>query len=141
MNIGELSKNVGLPAKTIRFYEEIGLISPPLRRENGYRFYRDSNIDELRIIKYTRDLGLPIKKVKKLMVGCKNGDCAHSKEYLTEEIDEYLKILKQKEIQMFELKGRLTLLKKSLQKNGNKKSKYCCNILGQLTEMDKGGDE
>lgn len=134
MNIGDLSKKVGLPAKTIRFYEEIGLISEAARKENGYRNYLDSNIDELKIIKYARELGLPIQKIKKLMLGCKDGDCAHSKEYLLEEINEYLEIVRQKEIQTFILKTKLNLLKKSLENNNNKKSKYCCNILGQLIE-------
>lgn len=140
MNIGELSKKVGLPTKTIRFYEETGLISEVLRKENGYRSYLESNVDELKVIKYARELGLPIQKIKKLMVGCKDGDCAHSKEYLMQEIDEYLEILIQKEIQMSTLKTKLNLLKNSLEKNNHKNSKYCCNILGQLTEMKEGGD-
>jgi hypothetical protein len=81
---------------------------------------------------------LPIEKVKKLLKGCKNGDCAHSREYLMGEIDEYLTILKEKETQMRDLKGKLIRLKKTYGKNQN--TKYCCNILGQLTEMNGGGD-
>lgn len=141
MNIGELSKKVGLPTKTIRYYEEIGLISETDREENGYRDYSVESVDELRIIKYARELGLPIEKIKKLMLGCKDGDCAHSKEYLLAEIDEYLEILKQREIQMFELKAKLGVLKKNLKENKNKNTKYCCNILGQLTEVEGGGDD
>ena len=40
MNIGEVSKKAALPAKTIRYYEDIGLITP-LRDPNGYRCFRD----------------------------------------------------------------------------------------------------
>ncbi len=143
MNIGALSKKVGLTAKTIRFYEEIGLISPPEREDNGYRIYKEPVIYELKIIKNARELGLPIREIEKLMTGCKNGNCAHSKEYLIKEIGDYLKILEDKEKQMSELKTRLTSLKKTILENdaAGKNHKYCCNILGQITEMDKGGDE
>ena len=43
MNIGEVSERAGLPAKTIRYYEDIGLVRP-LRSDNGYRAFRDSDI-------------------------------------------------------------------------------------------------
>lgn len=141
MNIGQLSKSVGLPVKTIRYYEEIGLVKSATRLENGYRFYGEDDVDVLRIIKYARGIGLPIEKIKKLMIGCKDGDCAHSKEYLTGEINEYLTILKQREAQILELKMKLQILKKSIKENKNTSSKYCCNILGQLTEIGEGGDK
>lgn len=138
MNIGKLSEKVGLTSKTIRYYEDIGLISHASRADNGYRDYDASNVDELKIIKYARELGLPIDKIKKLMTGCHEGSCSHSKEYLIGEIDEYIKILEEREVQMNILKKRLMKLKNNYGKNKN--TKYCCNILGQLTEMDGGGD-
>ena len=39
LRIGELAQTSGVPAKTIRFYEEIGLLPPALWAENGYRLY------------------------------------------------------------------------------------------------------
>ena len=50
--IGETAKITGLPAKTIRFYEEEGVISPALRGENGYRQYPEQSIEELKVLKY-----------------------------------------------------------------------------------------
>ena len=46
MNIKEASGKSGLPAKTIRYYEDIGLIKP-LRDSNGYRAFRDSDVHKL----------------------------------------------------------------------------------------------
>jgi MerR family copper efflux transcriptional regulator len=46
MNIGDASKRAGLPAKTIRYYEDIGLVTP-LRDANGYRSFRDSDMHKL----------------------------------------------------------------------------------------------
>jgi DNA-binding transcriptional MerR regulator len=53
MKIGDASHVSGLPAVTIRYYEEIGLISPG-RRENGYRDYSDSEIGQLCFIQRAR---------------------------------------------------------------------------------------
>jgi MerR family copper efflux transcriptional regulator len=143
LTIGTLSKKVDLPTKTIRFYEDKGLISSPKRLENGYRVYEDAVVDELKLIKYVRDLGLPIKEIKKLMLGCSNKGCAHTKEYLLSEIDTYLGLLGEKEKQMAVLKNKLKKMKNSISSKGlsyNKNPKFCCNILGQLSEMEKGGD-
>ena len=46
MNIGDVAKKAGLPPKTIRYYEDIGLIKP-LRDTNGYRAFRESDIHKL----------------------------------------------------------------------------------------------
>lgn len=50
MNISQVSKLTGLSAKSIRFYEDKGIIKPPVRLENGYRDYADDQIEQLRIV-------------------------------------------------------------------------------------------
>ena len=50
MNISMAAKHSGVPAKTIRYYESIGLIPPAARRENGYRDYGDNDVSTLRFI-------------------------------------------------------------------------------------------
>lgn len=141
ISIGELAKASEVPAKTIRFYEEIGLISSPQRRENGYRVYPRAAIQELSLIKYARDLGLPIPKIKKLMQGCENHDCAHSKEYLEKEIDEYIQLLDNKLNELQELKKRLKSVNRHLpDMKMSSGDAYCCSILGYLAKM-KGGEK
>ncbi|MEI7599537.1 MAG: MerR family DNA-binding transcriptional regulator, partial [Aestuariivirga sp.] len=44
MNIGDAANLSGVSAKMIRYYEEVGLIRPPARNQNGYRSYDKSNI-------------------------------------------------------------------------------------------------
>ena len=66
MNINEVSKAAGLPAKTIRYYEEIGLIRP-LRGANGYRAFRDSDMHKLSFIARARGLGFSIEECRKLL--------------------------------------------------------------------------
>ena len=45
MNISDVAKKTGLTSKAIRFYEEKGLVTPPLRSENGYRSYTQLHLD------------------------------------------------------------------------------------------------
>jgi len=66
MKIGEASEWAGLPEKTIRYYEEIGLVSP-IRSENGYRQFRASDIQSLKIIKGARELGFTIEDSRTLL--------------------------------------------------------------------------
>lgn len=67
MNISTVAKQSGVPAKTIRYYESIGLIPPASRRENGYRDYSDSDVSTLRFISRSRNLGFSIKDVESLV--------------------------------------------------------------------------
>lgn len=66
MNIGVVSERINLPAKTIRYYEEIGLVCPD-RRENGYRHYSDNDIHKLAFIQRARALGFTIDECRQLL--------------------------------------------------------------------------
>jgi Cu(I)-responsive transcriptional regulator len=66
MNIGEVSKKAGLPPKTIRYYEDIGLITP-LRDPNGYRSFRDSDMHKLAFLGRSRALGFTIEDCRTLL--------------------------------------------------------------------------
>jgi len=66
MNIGEVSKKAGLPPKTIRYYEDIGLITP-LRDPNGYRSFRDSDMHKLAFLGRARALGFTIGDCRTLL--------------------------------------------------------------------------
>ena len=66
MNIGDVAQKAGLPAKTIRYYEEIGLIRP-LRSGNGYRAFRESDLHKLAFLGRARSLGFSIEECRTLM--------------------------------------------------------------------------
>ncbi|MGB5863150.1 MAG: MerR family DNA-binding protein [Sulfitobacter sp.] len=66
MNIGEVAKKSNLPAKTIRYYEDIGLITP-LRDTNGYRSFRDSDMHKLAFLGRSRALGFTIEDCRNLL--------------------------------------------------------------------------
>ncbi len=66
MNIGEVSALSGLPAKTIRYYEDIGLIKP-LRTTNGYRTFRQKEMHVLAFLGQARALGFTIEDCRNLL--------------------------------------------------------------------------
>ncbi|EIE52510.1 transcriptional regulator [Salipiger aestuarii] len=66
MNIGQVSERAGLPAKTIRYYEDIGLITPQ-RGDNGYRAFSDTDVHKLAFLAHARALGFTIEDCRTLL--------------------------------------------------------------------------
>jgi Cu(I)-responsive transcriptional regulator len=67
MNIGTAARKSGVPAKTIRYYESIGLIPPAHRTDSGYRSFGQVEIDTLCFIQRARSLGFSVKDVARLL--------------------------------------------------------------------------
>ena len=67
MNIGQAAKASGVSAKMIRYYEQIKLISPAHRTEASYRTYSENDINTLKFIRRSRDLGFSVEQMKTLL--------------------------------------------------------------------------
>ncbi|MDR0807006.1 MAG: Cu(I)-responsive transcriptional regulator [Enterobacteriaceae bacterium] len=74
MNISQAAAKTGLTSKTIRFYEEKGLITPPSRSLNGYRTYNTKNIEELTLLRQARLVGFTLEECKELLALFRNAD-------------------------------------------------------------------
>jgi MerR family copper efflux transcriptional regulator len=66
MNIGEVAERSGIPPKTIRYYEEIGLVAPH-RSANGYRAFRETDLHKLAFLGRARTLGFSIEDCRTLL--------------------------------------------------------------------------
>ncbi len=66
MNIGDVAERSGLPAKTIRYYEDIGFIKPK-RSLNGYRHFDEKELHKLAFIGRARSLGFTIEDCRSLL--------------------------------------------------------------------------
>lgn len=81
LTIKEAAESVGLPPKTIRYYEQIGLI-PALQRGrpglagNGHRLFTQADINRLQFVKRTRRLGLSLVQVKELLTATERGSAS-----------------------------------------------------------------
>lgn len=66
MNIGQAAKRANLPAKTIRYYEDIGLVTPN-RHQNGYRDFSEDDLHRLSFLGRARSLGFTIEECRALL--------------------------------------------------------------------------
>lgn len=67
LTIGELAGKLQLNPRTIRYYEEVGLLPEPRRSESGYRLYSPYEIERLRLVKRAKLLGLSLIEIKEIV--------------------------------------------------------------------------
>ena len=72
MNIGEVATQAGVSAKTIRYYESVGLIPAAVRSDNGYRSYSQTDLHTLRFIHRAREMGFSVAEVEDLLTLWRN---------------------------------------------------------------------
>jgi DNA-binding transcriptional MerR regulator len=65
--IGEVAERVGLSLRTVRYYEETGLLVPERRSDGGFRMYSDDQIDRLALIKRMKPLGFTVQETRALL--------------------------------------------------------------------------
>ncbi len=67
MRITEVARASGLAPKTIRYYEDVGLLPAPKRRDNGYRDYSEADAELLGFVRRARELGFSVKECRSLL--------------------------------------------------------------------------
>lgn len=67
LSIGELSRKTGVKVPTIRYYEQMNLVTAPERSEGNQRRYTSKELERLTFIKHARDLGLKIEAIRELL--------------------------------------------------------------------------
>lgn len=84
MLIGEVSNQSGVPAKTLRYYEDVGLLRPPERCASGYRRYEPEVLERLAFIRSSQALGLSLGEIRSIISMRDAGEtpCAHVLELL-----------------------------------------------------------
>ena len=84
MRIGELARELGVSADTLRFYERDGLLPRPPRGENGYRDYGTADVERARLLLDLRRLDIPLAEAARLAGWCQSGHCAETTAELPE---------------------------------------------------------
>ncbi|MFD2492486.1 MerR family transcriptional regulator [Amycolatopsis jiangsuensis] len=67
MQIGEVAERTGLSLRTIRYYEEVGLVVPSARSQGGFRLYTEPDIDRLQLIKRMKPLGFQLEEMREVL--------------------------------------------------------------------------
>ncbi|MFV2000890.1 MAG: heavy metal-responsive transcriptional regulator [Acidimicrobiia bacterium] len=111
MKIGELGNRANVPTKTIRFYEEIGLLAEPDRALNGYRDYGEDAVARLRFIRDAQATGLSLTEIASILDlrSAGEGTCHHVIDLLErhlEDLDRHIENLQATRGQLVSLTGR-----------------------------------
>ena len=111
MKIGELANKTGLTTKTIRYYEDIGILPEPGRQANGYRSYNPSVIDRVGFIKDAQASGLSLIEVQIILELRDEGEstCGHTVRLLESHLEDV-------QTQIIDLHRTKTLLEKMIVK-------------------------
>ena len=67
MQIGEVAQQTGLSLRTIRYYEEVGLVAPSARSSGGFRLYTETNVARLRLVRRMKPLDFSLEEMKDLL--------------------------------------------------------------------------
>ena len=67
MQIGEVAERIGLSLRTIRYYEEVGLITPSARTQGGFRLYTERDAVRLQLVKDMKPLGFSLDEMRDLL--------------------------------------------------------------------------
>lgn len=118
LSIGQLAAATGVPPKTIRFYEQAGLLPPPERRENGYRLYSEIDVRRLELIRRARLLDMALPQVRELVERASTGACNDFQDRFLEVVRLKLKEVDRRIADLQHLKADLQRLKAHLTEAG-----------------------
>ncbi len=107
LTIGELAGELQLNPKTIRYYEEVGLIPEPRRSESGYRLYSRYEVERLQLVKRAKLLGLSLAEIRGIVEYAIDGRCGVMEDRLLLLVETKLGEIDQKMEDLVIFKGNL----------------------------------
>jgi DNA-binding transcriptional MerR regulator len=90
MQIGEVAERTGLSLRTIRYYEEVGLVRPSSRTQGGFRLYTEPDVARLNLVKRMKPLGFSLEEMRDLLSALDELDAAAGGESAREALIERL---------------------------------------------------
>jgi MerR family copper efflux transcriptional regulator len=76
LRVSAVAKQADVPARTVRFYADAGLLRPVARGENGYRFFGEDAVERVHLLRRASRLGLPLREMKDVMDIAERSDCS-----------------------------------------------------------------
>jgi len=115
LTIGQVSQRTGISAKTIRYYEEVGLLPRPTRGENHYRRYSQADVNRLLLLRRIKLLGAPLSEAKALLASATDARCVDAQEALLALVDERLTALDQQIAELLSLRTEIHDYRRTLE--------------------------
>jgi len=76
LRVSAVAKQAEVPARTVRFYADAGLLRPIVRGENGYRFFGEDAVERVHLLRRASRLGLALSEIKSVMDVAETTDCS-----------------------------------------------------------------
>ena len=132
MKIGELADQADVSAKTVRYYESIGVMAEPPRTASGYRDYGDDALERLRFIRDAQATGLTLAEIQSILELKDSGarSCEHTRSLLQrhlDDIDAQIRLLQQARDELGRLAERASGLDPAACTDPNR-----CQVIGGL---------
>jgi len=129
LTIGQVAKTSGVAAKTIRYYEQIGVLPVPSRAPSGYRLYDQPGVERLRFIRRARSLGLPLQRLKTLMSTLNGGPPPALRPRLRALVGEQLDAVKHQIAELELLRQQLEQVVLGMRTPGSRRAGGACQCL------------
>jgi DNA-binding transcriptional MerR regulator len=107
LRIAEVATRTGVPATTLRYYEDIGLLAPARRKGNGYRAYTERDVERLRFITRAKQLEISLDELHDLVLAWDGEDCAGVQERLARVVAARLVQTRDRVVDLLELAAQL----------------------------------
>lgn len=115
MRIGELARELGISAHTVRFYEKAGWLPSPGRADNGYRDYDRADLEHLRLLVDLRRMDVPLDTAARFASWCHSGHCEQTSAALPEQIAKRRAEIRERVAGLEALDARLASLEEHLE--------------------------
>jgi len=115
LTVGQLARTTGVPAKTIRYYEQVGVLPVPRRSATRYRQYSRHDVHRLLFIRRARALGLSLAHLKVLTAELDSGECLTMRPRLKALVTEQLRTVQQQIAEFHVLERQLAQVLQRLQ--------------------------
>jgi DNA-binding transcriptional MerR regulator len=119
MRIGELAGRLGVSGDTVRFYERAGWLPSAPRQENGYRDYREEDVEHLRLLVDLRRMDLPLDTAARLASWCHSGHCDQTTAELPRQLADKRREIADRIDDLRSLDARLAQLERHLTATGS----------------------
>lgn len=140
LRIGEAAQRLGINARTIRFYESVGLLPPPKRTEHGYassghRLFTAEDLQRLRFIRQARLLDLSLDQIRELVEVTEEGCCGSARPHLKTLVQGKLPELRRRIAELRRLERHLEVLQRMLLDEASKVDRSCDGTVVQCVPM------
>jgi DNA-binding transcriptional MerR regulator len=105
LTVGQLAEQTGISAKTIRYYESIGLLPQPPRGANRYRRYSMADVNRVHLLRRIRYLGVPLTLAQPLLAGASDARCVDVQRHVLALVEKRLRAIDQEIAELKQLRS------------------------------------